>query len=489
MFEECKAISNLLKKEGYFTNTIDSIPNTDNNYTCYFSLKKKIKKIVLLNTSNKDSVFLNPKDVNLYLEKITSKFDGKGQSFTKSALKVFKIKKNILYAHLTSYPSKERKIDKIIIKGYKSFPTKFIKNHFYIKKQETVFSRNKLKKISKSIKTLSFIEEIKPSETLFKKDSTILYLYLKKLQNNSFNGLVNFTTKEDGSVVFNGLANIKLNNLFDKGESFYLNWNAIGDDRQELEINLKTPYIFNSKLTPKFLFNIYRQDSTFINTKFSGLINYPINNKINIGLSFLSESSETLTEVTQNTNTSYNSFFSGINFNYIVPNENKFLKNKFSLSIQPLFGNRRTKEFSNTQLKVNATLSYLLKINTTNFLYLKNSTGILNSPNLINNELYRIGGAKTIRGFNEQSFFTPNFTYFNIEYRYLTSKTAYFYSISDLGRLEISSKKNDVIGLGFGYAFFSKNSKINISTALGNNLKSSFVIQDPKLIISWKIFF
>ena len=114
------------------------------------------------------------------------------------------------------------------------------------------------------------------------------------------------------------------------GEFFSLNWNAIGDERQELEINVKTPYIFNTKITPSLLFNIYRQDSTFISTKFSGSFDYALNSKINLGITLESESSENTIQDLQNNNTSFNSSFAGLNFNYRISSNNNFNEDKLT---------------------------------------------------------------------------------------------------------------------------------------------------------------
>lgn len=489
---ECKKISSYLKKQGYFTNTIDNIIKQDSLYNCYISLKRKIKVIGLIYENDfkfLDTIFLKPNKTGDYLSRIISNLDSKGDSFSKTFLSDNIIKKDTLFSFLNITPSKVRTIDKVIIKGYNTFPKKFIRNHLLIKERKTIFSKKKLKEISNNINSLPFAKSIKSSETLFKKDSTLLYLYLEKKQNNSFDGLINFTTKEDGGVLFNGILDIQLNNIFNKGTFFALNWNAIGDERQELKIKLETPYIFNSRITPKLFFNIYRQDSTFINTKFSSLLNYSINSKVNVGVSLLKESSESTLESNQSNNTSFNSFFSGIQFIYRISNENELLDDKFYLSINPLIGNRNTLAGKQKQFKINTIISYTQKINTINYIFIKNNTGILNSDNFLNNELFRIGGANSIRGFNEQSFFTSNYSYFNIEYRYLSSKTSYFYSITDIGRLIISSKKNNVIGLGLGYSFINKNSKINLSIALGNNLSNKFQFRNPKFIVNWKVFF
>lgn len=492
IYNECLKISNYLKKEGYFTNTIDSIIQKDSIYTSYFSIKKKINVIALktdLETQKEDTLFFKPNEIEDYLDEISKNLDNRGQSFSKTTLSKNQIKNDTLYSNLIISSSKERTISKVIIKGYEDFPKKFIRNHLSISENKTTFNTKKLTNISERLNSLSFVKQIKPPETLFKKDSTLVYIYVEKKQNNSFDGLINFTSREDGSILFNGILDLQLNNILNGGEFFSLSWNAIGDERQELEISIETPYIFNSRITPKLNFNIYRQDSVFINTRFSSLFDYSIGKGINLGLSFVSESSENTTQENQNNNKTFSSFFSGVFFSFSKQNKNNLLGDNFYIRINPLFGYRSTLDEKQRQYRINTETSYLQKIKTNSFIFLKNTTGILFSNNFLNNELYRIGGANSIRGFNEQSFFTSNFTYFNIEYRYLSSKKSYLYSITDIGRLIISSKKNDVIGLGIGYSFINNNSKINISTASGYNLENKFQFRNPKFIVNWKIFF
>ncbi len=42
------------------------------------------------------------------------------------------------------------------------------------------------------------------------------------------------------------------------------------------------------------------------------------------------------------------------------------------------------------------------------------------------NELFRIGGYNSLRGFNEQSLFTDFYAFGGVEYRYLVSNQAFF---------------------------------------------------------------
>ena len=47
-----------------------------------------------------------------------------------------------------------------------------------------------------------------------------------KEKNNSFDGIVNFATQENGKVLFIGNLDLLINNVFNKGEEFNINWNS-----------------------------------------------------------------------------------------------------------------------------------------------------------------------------------------------------------------------------------------------------------------------
>lgn len=493
---EVLLISETLKKLGYFTNTYQKTKSSNKNYTILFTLNKKIDKaIVKIDTLLRPYIFSKNNLLETPIEKLesllletTHKLEKDGKSFSKIHLKNIYIDKNLLFADLVVNSSIKRKIDSVIVKGYNNFPTSYLHNYFNLKKDKT-FNKERLNTISNASKNLKFIKEIKKPEVLFTKDSTLLYLYLKKQQNNSFDGIVNFTSKDNGDLLFNGNINLKLNNILNKGEKFELFWNSIADESQEFRLSTDIAYIFNSKISPQLAFSIYKQDSTFLNTNFDAKLFYNINNKTKIALTYASESSENLKEEITNNITTFSNFFLGVQLHYSIPNNDFFFNDKFMLALNPSFGKRKTEDNNLTQFKIKTSVSYLLNISNKSSVFIKNTLGILNSDSFIDNELFRIGGANSLRGFNEQSIFTNNFTYFNIEYRLLASKKSYLYTITDIARVATSLKNDTLLGLGFGYKFRSKNSDINIGLVGGTNGDTSFSSKNTKLILNWVNYF
>ena len=499
LYIELNRVQKHLKMNGYFLSRIDSVSQEGEKYIAYLNLDKKVDSVLLKHKSISKQILQKYKFKNNYiripiyqleeiLNDISTFQELKGNAFSEIKLKKIRIYNKTLYAEIDLTTSKKRKIDKIILKGYDNFPESFIKNYLNIN-SKTTFNKKKLMEISKLSKGLDFVSETKPPETLFKKDSTLIYIYLKKIQGSSFDGLVNFNSQENGKLQFNGYLDLKLKNVLNKGEQLNLLWNSFGNEKQEFSISVKTPYIYNSKLSPEFAFSIYKQDSTFLNTKLNTSLKYQIRNNSNLFVSFNSEKSENSTKTISNNISSYENYFLGFGYEYKILKNDIFKNDMFFININPSFGKRKTTNNTFKQIKIATTLAYLLDLNRNNSIYFRNKTALLNSTNYFDNELFRIGGNKSIRGFNEQSIFVKNYLLQNIEFRYQTSKSSYMYTITDLALITTTNSKEKLYSFGLGYLFNSNNSQINISTAVGTNTKNPLDFKNTQFFVNWVNFF
>ena len=496
---ELNSVQKQLKMNGYFLSRIDSVAQEGKKYIAYLNLDKKVDSVFLKHKSISNQILQKYNFKNNYirvpinqleeiLNEISTSQERQGNAFSKIKLKKLRIHHKTLYAEIDITSSKKRKIDKVILKGYENFPKSFIKNYLNID-SKTTFNKKKLMEISKLSKGLDFVSETKPPETLFTKDSTFIYVYLKKIQGSSFDGLVNFTSQENGKLQFNGYLDLKLKNVLNKGEQLNLLWNRFGNEKQELSISVKTPYIYNSKLSPEFTFSIYKQDSTFLNTHLNVNLKYQIKNNANLFVSFDSENSENNIKTNSNNISTYENYFLGFGYEYKILKNDFFRNDLFFIKINPSFGKRKTIDNTSQQIKIATTIAYLLDLNRKNSIYFRNKTGILNSTNYFDNELYRIGGNNSIRGFNEQSIFVKNYLLQNIEFRYQTSKSSYMYTITDLALVSTTNSKEKLYSFGLGYLFNSNNSQINISTAVGTNTKNPLDFKNTQFFVNWVNFF
>ena len=498
--DEIDRILQQVKKRGFFTARIDSISKTNKELIAYLDLGKKINEIIIVtkkdNTngiidSGIDSIKIKTREFSDLTNQLLKQIDRKGNSFSEITYVNPLLKNDTLFLEMKISNSSSRKIDKVITRGYEDFPKKFITKYFLIDKN-TVFSKQKLNQVSALSNKLDFIKEKKAPEVLFKKDSTHLYLFLDKIGTSSFDGLVNFSSKENGKgLLLNGNLDLKLNNTFNTGEKFEIIWNKVSDEKTDFKINSYVPYILNSKFSTTLEFYLYRQDSTFINTNFELKTDYSINQKSHASILYSSEKSNYLLNISNNDLASYSNYFIGLGYELKKSSTSNLYKYKNGLNLNLTIGKRKTDTESINQLKFHFSAFANVQINNRGYLNIKNESGLLTSKNYLLNELFRIGGANSIRGYNEQSIFTNGYSYSNIEFRYSLDTSSYLYSITDLGgyKENTTNKIKKLLGICAGYRFRINNNLVNLGYVISTNSSTNAKLNSSRLVVRWTSFF
>ena len=506
LLNEINNIKIKLSYQGFLNAEIDSITIKGNKYTAYLNLGKPVEYIEIkydkpinLKILKKyteiynDSIFkIKFAFVEPLLNNLSNYFETQGNSFTQLKLKNIRFKNNKATAALLILKSKPRFITNVIIKNYKTFPKTFLKYYLNIKKND-VFNKAKIKSISKRLKYLNFVSEIKPAEVLFTKNKTNVYLYLKKNKTNSVDGLLGFSSKENKSgLLFNGYLNLNLVNAFNTGETLSLLFKSNGLSQQKFKIGAKLPYVFNSKFTLNTQLNIYKQDSSYININANLAMQYPINYNNNIGITFKHQSSTNLLTNKLGNIIDYNTNFFGLNYQYNPFNDNSLNFNK-TLSIQAnaLVGTKKNDQIKTNQYLLELTASYMLPFNYRNAIFIKSKSAFLSSDSYLTNELFRIGGFNSIRGFKEESIFASKYSILNVEYRYKTGLASYLYSITDFGFIinPFLPKNLNLYSIGIGYKFLVKTGFFNLSYVLGKTSNEPLKISNSLININIRTLF
>lgn len=97
--------------------------------------------------------------------------------------------------------------------------------------------------------------------------------------------------------------------------------------------------------------------------------------------------------------------------------------------------------------------------------------GMIQSQNLVLSDLYRVGGLKTLRGFNENNYFVSDFAVYTLEYRYFTDESSYVMLFANQGYVH-NKLNNDFtdwpIGFGTGISFSTRAGIFQFIYALGS---------------------
>lgn len=420
------------------------------------------------------------------LNTLAKHFEAQGDSFVEVFLKDFVYSNNSLSATLQVNQSQKRSIHKIIIKGYPEFPKKFYKNHFKFKPNLT-FNINKAQEYSNLLKKLPFVNEIKPPEVLFTNDSTIIYLYAQKKSQNTFNGLIGFSNEANNSkLIFTGNLDINLSNIFDKGEEISINWKSGLNDHKLFNIGFFTPYIYNTKFSPKATFSISKQDSTYVNIKTNLKLNYSINSSHSLNAVFKKENS-TISTINNTLNfQDFKKYLTGISYAY-----NSNLKNPIVFEIGYLIGSRKTDINNIQQMNFDFFGEHTISLSQKSSFLIRQQNEIIFSNAVLENELLRIGGINSIRGFDEFAIFTSNYSITNLEYHLKLNKSSSLFSLTDFGYSEnkLTNIKSNLYSFGIGYIINNEKSSTNLIYAVGKSDNNPLRLNNSKIHLKITYFF
>jgi hypothetical protein len=397
----------------------------------------------------------------------------------------------IIYADLNFNSEKKRKVNSIIVNYTNSnhtdyFPKGHLKqlNKKYINK---TFNQETIQELYNDINNFEFVNQTKYPEILFTSDSTKIYTYLEKRKANTFDGYIGFSNDENKKLNLNGYLDITLQNTLHAGERFSLYWKSDGNQQKNFNTKLEIPYIFKSSLGIKAQLNIFKQDSTFQNTKTAIDLGYYINYNTKLYLGYQSTESSDIQNTNNTSISDFKNSFITSNFDYTKTDPVNFLlPRKANINFILGFGKRNTNNqpetvSSSKQFYTNLNFSYNFELNEKNFININSQNYFLKSKNYIVNELFRFGGIYSIRGFLENSLQANLFSSILTEYRYVVSKNLYINSILDYGIYQDLTKTTNkdkiekLTGIGAGVSLQTSNGilRINLTNNLSNdqNLK------------------
>jgi hypothetical protein len=512
--DEVKFMSERLTKIGYIENqTLENTKKNDSSFIAKLNLGNKIKfihiyiginyelKEIIASDKNKDTLSLPYMEAESFLNNTLKKMEQNGFAFAKLKLINIKRKNNLLYADLQFEFGQQKKLNAIVVKYNESnkknsFPDGHLKQMNRKYKNKT-FNQDAIRKIQQDFEKVGFVNQIKAPEILFTKDTTKVYVYLEKRKSNNFDGFIGFATNDKDKLIFNGYLDLLLENTIKAGEQFSLIWKSDGNNQKTFKASIDLPYIFKTPLGLKAQIHIFKQDSIFQNTKTAIDLGYFLDYKTRIYLGYQATESSDI----QNSNTSsisdYTNSFLTTNLEYTkLDNKNSTFPKKTNVFIQMGLGKRETTNLTETtdtnkQTYINIYAMHNFYLNTKNCININYQNYFLKSDNYIINELYRFGGTKSIRGFEENSFQANFMTAIITEYRYIISPNLYLHSILDYCYYEDKTSKNkdNLLGFGMGFGLRTKSGILKLNISNGNNNNNKTLTSNSIVTISYNIEF
>ena len=534
IISQLRGVIGSFHKQAYLESSFDFISKKDSILTLKFHLGNRYEWAQLRNGNvseaflaqigyreklfeNKAFIYSEIVDIE---EKLLSYAEDNGYPFAQVWLDSLVIQNSQISAALMMKTGAVFKFDTIHIESLRNpdasgtegsvkISSTYLQNYLELKKG-AFFSRSKILQISRRLADLPFLSERKKPTITFKENNTAtinLFLENKKASRWDFLVGVQPNTTTNGSqkftVTFNGNADFQ--NLLGLGERIFANFENLRPQSPRLNLKVTYPYILNFPFGFDGSFDLYKRDSVYIETHLNlGALymlggndylklfwnNYKSNNLIINALQIIKTKQLPATlDISTNT---FGLELSKQKLDYrFNPRRGWSLVLRGSAGVRQVRKNSdilnlkdssdSTFKFSklydtlslkNFQYTIGSQSAYYLPFLKRGVLKIGIQGGfIFTSAPISQNEQYRIGGNRILRGFNEESIFASRYAVGTLEYRFLLGRNSYLYAFGDVGYVEdvtrTTRRYDTPIGFGAGITFETKVGLVGFTLAAG----------------------
>ncbi len=512
---------------GYFAASFDSTGGDSLNLKVYLHAGESYRWIKL-SSGNADHVTLRQSGYSEKLfqgsvfsmeqtgrlfEKILESCENNGYPFASLRLN------NLIFDHenvsAQIYLQKNRfvKIDSIVVRGTANLSSRYLQSYLGIKPGDP-YNESLIRKVPARVRELPFVTEKEGFKVLFLQENTKLILNLDKKQASQFDAIVGVIPNEnfgvqgapnEGQRVFlTGEAHLRLHNAYGKGELLDINWKQPEAHTADLKTALLYPFVLRTPFGADLQFSLYKKDTTYID---ADLIT---------GIQYILTGGNYLKAFVQNKTSSLIST-SGLQYLTALPTYADYKIQRYGLGIRTekvdyrlnprkgytltATGTVGTKHILKNQ-KIDEKLYDSIQLKSTQYngeysgdLYLQTGKrtvldlgmkgAFLIAPDIFSNELFRIGGLKSLRGFDEESILASDYTIFKLEYRYLMETNSYLFLFINGASWHRKSRTNPAsdtpIGFGTGITFQTKLGIFSVSYALGREFSNPIYFKNAKI--------
>lgn len=449
---------------------------------------------------------ISPAAIAGLAESVLVNLENRGHPFAKFYLDSLSVDSSELSSSLIIERGPAVKFDSLEIIGNLRVNEHFIANYLNIK-EGSDYSEKAFLSISEKLNDLTFLTETRPPEIRFNKSHTKMVLFLASKRASRFDGIIGVLPDNlTGKLLFTGDVSLELENALRQGESIQFNWRKLQRNTQDLTANLVLPFAFGTFVSPDFNLKLYRRDTLFSDVFAQVGLRYFINRKNYVRIFadrqvsnlISTKGYEGLTTPPPFLDRSIVSYGLGLNYSRwdlaLNPSKgfesfaeiaagNKVIRKNSALP-SAIYDSLNLVSF---QLKARMNIAYCLPIVKRLIWHQRLLASTLLNNQIFNNEAARIGGFKTMRGFNEESIYATSYAILRSELRYQLDRMSYAFLFYDQSRYEnkslnyLGARRDSPFAFGAGFTFSTKAGLFNLSYALGSELGNPVQIRSAKV--------
>lgn len=394
-------------------------------------------------------------------------------------------------------------LDSLAIRSDDRLPARYISRYIGWKKGQ-YYNEAAIRRMRIRLTEIPFITIRQTPEIRFHPGEADLFLTLSRKPANTFNGIIGIQPAEDGRTTLTGDIEIRLLNTLQRGEEIYFNWRRLQTQTQELHARTRLPYLFNTPFGTEAWIRIYRRDTTF--SQFRGQLALVFDLGHGGTWKAFAEQNST-SRLSRETGTGNFADVSavlyglGVSFQRLDYRFNP--RRGWMADLEVATGRResRTPVSGTDEIRTERTANYRYTAAAEAFiplwqrqtLRIAGKGAALFAPGLSDNELFRIGGLRTIRGIDEESIFARAWACGSLEYRFLLDQNSAVYLYADQSWYEADRKDglltDDPVGFGAGVFFDTRAGIFSFNYGLARKFDNPMLLRNARLSFGFSSLF
>lgn len=490
---------------GYFEARIDSINKSVTTWLAYIDqgpvytwakldvlehddINSETSPIYRSGTERLEGESFDKQQVDEKLIKLLAYYENRGYPFAGLSFDSVVIADKQIYGRVGIEKGPFIKFDSLVITGSAKVDHEFLSAYLGVK-YGTPYKQSQINQIAERLRQLRFLTLSDKPLLKFENDLCVIILPLEDRKVNNVDGVIGFLPNEqnEGQLLITGQLMTNLDNLFGKGGRLTLEWQRLRIASQLANINYYQPNVFASNWHSEFSFHLLREDSTFLRRSFRGGLGQQLSPQV---LSFLHYENRFSSNLSLGHEAVHDFSINllGLSFDYtnlndaLLPTSGKHIRFTTAAGKKDLLNIDQ----SGIDESVQSSVHWEAQLTAHHFLPLPEKWVIANkleAATIINkqlfiNDLYRLGGLNSIRGFNQNFFFATDYVLFSTEARLMLDPQSYLMLLSDqavINRRTLGDQTSDwVLSFGAGMRFSTKAGIFSLIYALGRNENQPF---------------
>ena len=230
-------------------------------------------------------------------EQLIQYYENQGRPFASSQLQPTRFSGDTIFGYWLIEPNQLVLFDTIEVIGSAKLNPQFVAAYLEIEKGKP-YQERKVMEIERRLNELPYVELERKPELNFIENRAEMKFFMKPRKNSRFNFILGVLPNNNitGRLLLTGEAQLELINPFGTGKEISFNWRALREKTQELDVHLNYPYLFWTPLGVDFEFDLYKNDTTYLDVGYKTGIQYRIIGT-NYVEAFVSQKSTSLLEV------------------------------------------------------------------------------------------------------------------------------------------------------------------------------------------------